>query len=84
MAIDEALFRAKIAQPSLHNSLRLYQWLPSTVSIGKHQILNSEIDVNAANELGIDIVRRITGGGAVFHDYSGEITYSIVASIRDF
>lgn len=84
MAIDEAIFRAKIADPSLPNSFRLYQWLPATVSIGKHQILNSEVDVQAANKLGIDIVRRITGGGAVFHDNPGEITYSIVASIKDF
>lgn len=84
MAIDEALFRAKIANPTLPNSLRLYQWLPAAVSIGKHQILNSEVDVSAAKNLGIDVVRRITGGGAVFHDSIGEITYSLVASINEF
>lgn len=84
MAIDEGLFRAKISNPALPNSLRLYQWAPSTVSIGKHQILEQEVDVEAANELGVDVVRRITGGGAVFHDQLGEITYSIVASDKDF
>ena len=84
MAIDEALFRSKIINPDLPNSFRLYQWLPSTVSIGKHQILDQEVDVIAATELGIDVVRRITGGGAVFHDQFGEITYSIVASSNEF
>lgn len=84
MAIDEGLFRAKIEDPSLPNTLRLYKWLPATVSIGKHQVLDSEVDVQAARELGVDVIRRITGGGAVFHDSLGEITYSIVASDKDF
>ncbi len=84
MATDEGLFRAKIEDPSLPNTFRLYKWLPATVSIGKHQVLDSEVDVKAAKELGVDVVRRITGGGAVFHDSLGEITYSIIASDKDF
>lgn len=84
MAIDEGLFRAKIKNPELPNTLRLYKWFPSTVSIGKHQVLENEVDVEAAKNLGVDLIRRITGGGAVFHDNTGEITYSIVASDKDF
>lgn len=84
MAIDECLFRNKIAHPELPNSIRLYQWSPSAVSIGKHQDLQLEVDLKAAKNLGIDVVRRITGGGAVLHDQFGEITYSIVASSNDY
>ena len=84
MAIDEALFKAKIYNPALPNTVRFYCWNPSAVSIGKHQDLNTEVDVEKSKELGIDIVRRISGGGAVFHDSRGEITYSIVMSRRDF
>ena len=84
MAIDESLFRSKILDPAIPNSIRLYQWSPSAVSIGKHQDLDAEVDLNAAQNLGVDVVRRITGGGAVFHDQFGEITYSIVASIQEY
>ena len=84
MAIDESLFRAKIQDINRPNSLRLYQWSPGAVSIGKHQELEKEVDLDAAADHGIDVVRRITGGGAVFHDNLGEITYSIVASIEEY
>lgn len=84
MAIDEALFKAKIDNPTLPNTIRFYCWNPSAVSIGKHQDLKIEVDVENAKKLGINIVRRISGGGAVFHDSRGEITYSIVISSRDF
>jgi lipoate-protein ligase A len=84
MAFDEALYRSKIENPGLLNSLRLYQWFPDAVSIGKHQDLEQEINLEAALNLGVDVVRRITGGGAVFHDHQGEITYSIIASVEDY
>jgi len=68
MAIDEAIMKSKTP------TFRLYQWNPSAVSIGYFQSLEAEVDVNACK--GIDIVRRITGGGAVYHDQ--ELTYSII------
>jgi lipoate-protein ligase A len=37
-----------------------------------------EVDVEFCENSGIDAIRRITGGGAVFHDYEGEVTYSII------
>lgn len=84
MATDEALFQAKVEDPTLPNTLRLYRWQPSAVSIGKHQELEVEVDVRKAEELGVDVVRRISGGGAVFHDNNGEITYGIIANKADF
>jgi len=56
--------------------LRLYQWEPPAVSIGCFQGLEEEVDIKKCKELGIDYVRRITGGGAVFHDK--ELTYSVI------
>src|SRR3989338_634442 len=55
--------------------VRLYTWQPPAVSIGRFQSLHDEIDEQQCKKNGVDIVRRITGGGAVFHD--AEVTYSI-------
>lgn len=81
MALDEAILKMAIEKKSL-NTLRLYKWKPSTASIGRHQSLSNEIDVMFTKDRGFNIVRRITGGGAVFHDEIGEITYSIVCPIK--
>ena len=77
MALDEALLELAINKRS-PKTLRFYKWKPSTASIGRNQSLNNEIDVEYSKEKGFDIVRRITGGGAVFHDEKREITYSII------
>ncbi|UCD01539.1 MAG: lipoate--protein ligase family protein [Promethearchaeota archaeon] len=81
MALDEAMLKMAIEKKSL-NTLRLYKWKPSTASIGRHQSLYDEIDVKYAKDRGFNVVRRITGGGAVFHDEYREITYSIVCPIK--
>lgn len=57
-------------------TLRLYGWVPPAVSIGYFQSMEEEVNVDKAKELGVDLIRRITGGGAVYHKY--ELTYSIV------
>lgn len=82
MAIDEAILNARI-ENKVPNTLRFYGWFPSTCSIGKNQSISDEIDLDACKKLGFRIVRRISGGGAVFHDYNGEITYSIIAKQTD-
>ncbi len=81
MALDEAILRMAIEGKS-PNTLRFYKWKPSTASIGRNQSLSDEIDIQFAEEQGFNIVRRITGGGAVFHDEFREITYSIVCPIK--
>jgi len=77
MAIDEAISRTKI-EAETPDTLRLYRWNPSSVSIGYFQIAEEEVDLEVSSDLSIDLVRRITGGGAVYHDYDGEITYSLI------
>lgn len=82
MAIDEAILISNIEGKS-PNTIRLYRWKPSAVTIGYFQSLELEVDLNATEKFGVDVTRRITGGGAVFHDYNGEITYSVIAPIDD-
>ncbi len=78
MAIDNALLEGLKAGTSVP-TIRFYKWLPSAVSIGHFQSMNDEVDIERCKELGVSYVRRITGGGAVYHDNKGEITYSVIA-----
>ncbi|MCW4017040.1 MAG: lipoate--protein ligase family protein [Candidatus Bathyarchaeota archaeon] len=82
MAVDEAILTARI-ENKVPDTLRFYQWKPSAVSIGRFQTLTDQIHVDACKKLGVDVVRRISGGGAVYHDQDGEVTYSIVAKLSD-
>lgn len=77
MGIDEAISEAVAngGQPTI----RFWRWNPSAVSIGYFQGMEDEVDLARCKELGVNVVRRRTGGGAVYHDYNGEITYSIIA-----
>jgi len=83
MAVDEAIVTARI-KGLVPNTLRLYQWKPSAVSVGRFQDVYNEVQVDNCQRTGVDIVRRITGGGTVYHDSQGEITYSVVAREEDF
>jgi len=82
MAIDEAIAINRLPENN-PNTIRLYRWKPSAVSIGYFQSLEKEVNLEECSRLGVDAIRRITGGGAVFHDYDGEITYSLVAPEAD-
>lgn len=77
MAIDEAIMLA-MKDGNVPPTLRLYRWSPSAVSIGTFQGMLDEVDVDFCKSRGIDYIRRITGGGAVYHDFEGEVTYSII------
>lgn len=75
MGIDEALI-ASVGDATSPPTLRLYAWAPPCVTVGYFQSLEDEVDLGACRAAGVDAVRRLTGGGAVFHE--AEITYSIV------
>ena len=80
MAIDEAILMARIGG-LVPNTLRFYRWKPSAVSLGMFRPVEEDVDVEACRRLGVDIVRRPTGGGTVYHDEEGEITYSVVVDV---
>ena len=76
MATDEAILRQVTAGKS-PNTLRFYTWDPSAVSIGYFQGIAQEVDLDVCRENSVAVIRRLTGGGAVYHDREGEVTYSI-------
>ncbi|MBU0635721.1 lipoate--protein ligase family protein [Candidatus Micrarchaeota archaeon] len=78
MALDESICE-HVSQGKSPPTIRFFKWNPSAVSIGYFQSLEQEVNQAKCKELGIDIVRRRTGGGAVYHDRDGEITYSMIA-----
>jgi len=82
MAIDEALLKLN-SEGRSPNTLRFWRWSPSAVSLGCFQSVEREVNLDVAKEYGVDVVRRITGGGAVFHDQDGELTYSVVCGQDD-
>jgi lipoate---protein ligase len=73
MALDQALMSTVGDSIPI---LRIYGWKPCAVSIGYFQSLKEEVDIKKCKKLGIDVVRRITGGGAVLHEH--ELTYSFI------
>ena len=82
MAVDEAILTARVAD-KVPNTLRFYRWQPSAVSVGKNQNPQDEVYLDTCKALGVDVVRRISGGGTVYHDFEGEVTYSLVAKTAD-
>jgi lipoate-protein ligase A len=82
MAMDEAILRARI-QGSVPNTLRFYRWKPSAVSVGRFQNTEKEVQLDNCRKHNVNVVRRITGGGTVYHDAQDEITYSVVARKED-
>lgn len=60
---------------------RTYGWTPFTVSLGYHQ-KEEEVDREAIEKAGFAVVRRETGGRAVFH--AEELTYSMIVAKDSF
>ncbi len=74
MEIDAELFR-QCETGQGQGTLRFYGWKPWCISIGRNQSC-SVVNMEECRRFGIDVVRRITGGGALLH--AEEIAYSIV------
>ncbi len=77
MALDHAL-AAGLGQGQA--VLRLYAWERPTVSFGRNEPARGLYSTDEAARLGVDYVRRPTGGRAVLH--GAELTYAVVAPTR--
>jgi lipoate-protein ligase A len=80
MALDEAA--AETAADGGPRTLRVYRWEPGTLSLGYHQPADT-VDWDYCDREGVPVVRRPTGGGGIYHDFSGDISYSIVVPAGD-
>src|SRR2546428_11719227 len=83
MAVDEAVWLGRRAGTS-PPTVRFFAWTPPTVSLGYGQPLDGHVDIAACHRLGVGLVRRPTGGSAIYHDGpERELTYSVVAVADD-
>lgn len=83
MAVDEAIWLGRRGGAS-PPTIRFFAWAPPTVSLGYGQALDDHVDVAACRRLCVGIVRRPTGGSAIYHDGPEcELTYSVAAAAED-
>lgn len=80
MAIDAALL--DLADASGSAFFRLYRWDPHCLSFGRHEPARLRYDKARIGTLGLDCVRRPTGGRAVWH--ARELTYAVAAPLSAF
>ncbi|MEU5241373.1 biotin/lipoate A/B protein ligase family protein [Streptomyces lydicus] len=76
MALDEVL-TGEVAAGRRPPTLRVWEWDRPAVIIGSFQSLRNEVDERAAARHGVTVVRRISGGGAMFVEPGNTITYSL-------
>lgn len=75
MALD--VVAAETAAGGGPRTLRVYRWEPSTLSLGYGQA-SETVDWAYCEREGVDVTRRPTGGGGIYHDHFGDVSYSIV------
>src|SRR5258707_776639 len=80
MAIDEAILTHHI-RGDVPPTLRVFRWSQPAISLGRFQNIEREIELAECQQRGVSLVRRPTGGRAVYH--RDEFTYSIVIGKRD-
>ncbi len=80
MALDQALLDA--AERTGGAFLRLYRFEPACISFGRNEPARHSYDQDAIARRGIDVVRRPTGGRAVWHQH--EVTYAVAAPVTAF
>ncbi len=76
MALDQAITEA-VDRGERRPTLRIWEWAAPAVVIGSFQSLKNEVDPDGAARHGITVVRRISGGGAMFIEPGNTITYSL-------
>lgn len=75
-ALDEVLTN-EVGQGNRKPTLRIWEWAEPSIVIGSFQSVRNEVDEEEAERLGVKIVRRISGGGAMFMEPAAAITYSL-------
>jgi lipoate-protein ligase A len=78
MALDQVLTE-EVAAGRRKPTLRFWEWERPAVVIGSFQSLRNEVDLENAERFGFTVVRRISGGGAMFMEAGSVVTYSIYA-----
>ncbi|GGV37323.1 lipoate--protein ligase A [Actinomadura cremea] len=78
MALDQVLAE-EVAAGRRPPTLRVWEWASPAVIIGSFQSLRNEVDAAQAERAGVEVVRRISGGGAMFVEPGNTITYSLYA-----
>ncbi|MEO0973534.1 MAG: biotin/lipoate A/B protein ligase family protein [Pseudomonadota bacterium] len=78
LALDEVLANA-VDEGRRPPTLRFWEWDRAAVIIGAFQSLRNEVDLDAAARHDVQVVRRVTGGGAMFVEEGTAITYSLYA-----
>ena len=82
MKVDEQWAR-EVAAGKRDPTLRLWEWAAATVVIGRFQSIPDEVNLVQARREGVSVVRRCTGGGAMFIEPGNTITYSLYVP-KDF
>ncbi len=80
LALDEVLAE-EVGAGNRKPTLRIWEWDERAVVIGSFQSVKNEVDPENAEKYGFRVVRRISGGGAMFMDAGSVVTYSIYAPI---
>ena len=80
LALDEVLAQ-EVGDGTRKPTLRIWEWDERAVVIGSFQSVKNEVDPENAEKYGFRVVRRISGGGAMFMDAGSVVTYSIYAPI---
>lgn len=80
MAIDERWAR-EVAAGARRPTVRIWEWSGSCVVVGRFQSIPDEVHESVARAEGIEVVRRCTGGGAMFIEPGDTITYSLYAPL---
>ncbi|HWH98082.1 MAG TPA: biotin/lipoate A/B protein ligase family protein [Pseudolysinimonas sp.] len=80
LALDQVLAE-DVGDGRRNPTLRIWEWASPAVVIGSFQSVKNEVDPENAAKYGFPVVRRISGGGAMFIEPAGAVTYSIYAPI---
>lgn len=81
LALDEEL-TLRVGAGQRPPTLRIWSWTRSCIVLGRFQSVRNEVQVENARALDVEIARRISGGGAMFIEPEGAITWSLYAPLN--